>query len=222
MVLELNADSTEFCPNNDSSLLAVGTYELQSDRSTRLGKIYLYSLTDSDQTSSNPPCDSATGSSYSLTTLAVTDTSGIFDLKWRAEESRRDGGGVLAAALADGTVRLYECSSPELSGCSGATANNACMSEMSSCQALSSGMALSVAWDCSSQGGDCAVKSASSAAAVSAGGFGFQDGGVAGDSCSSNCLLAASGSDGHVSVMQVCLLMSVRVWGLYGDFGAAA
>lgn len=200
MVLDLNADSTEFCPNEGSSLLAVGTYELQSDRITRLGKIYLYSLTDSDQISSNPPCDSAAGSSYSLTSLTVTDTSGIFDLKWRAEQSRRDGGGVLAAALADGTVKLYECSSPELSGCSIATSDDACMSKMSSCHALSSGMALSVAWDNSSQSGDCVGQSVSRAAAESTGVSRSQHGGD-----SSNCLLAASGSDGHVSVMQVCL-----------------
>lgn len=209
MVLEQNADSTEFCPNKGSSLLAVGTYELQPDRTTRLGKIYLYSLASNDPTDGSLThiTPDSGGSHYRLDTLSVTDTSGIFDLKWRAESGRRDGGGMLAASLADGTVKLYDCSRQEQCSDSETAAGAFKFSETASCQALSSGMALSVAWAGSgSQRRQSRLLGTDGEFQVEGGLHGVASN--AGGSSGSACLLATSGSDGHVSVMQVCWRLS--------------
>lgn len=216
VVLEQNADSTEFCPNEGSSLLAVGTYELQPDRTTRLGKIYLYSLACNDVTDASPShtTPDSGGSRYRLDTLSVTDTSGIFDLKWRAETGRADCGGMLAASLADGTVKLFDCSPQEQCSHRNAAAGAFNFSETASCRALSSGMALSVAWSGSgSQTRKSRVPGTDGEIEVEGGLQGVES--DAGGS-SSSCMLATSGSDGHVSVMQVCRRLCHDLWWLEG------
>lgn len=120
--LDLNADSTEFCPADGlHDVLAVGTYQLQEDIQERIGKLYLYSV----QWSAGPSGSTQEGqggdaesksevpstSNHPQPTLNLshtTDVPGIFDLKWRPRGvSIGSTRAMLGAALADGSLRLY-------------------------------------------------------------------------------------------------------------------
>lgn len=87
LTLELNADSTEFCPlPGHLDLLAVGTYQLDEGSQRRDGRLHLYNVSDA----------------ASPRLLHTADVPGIFDLKWAGAQSR-----LIGAALADGSLRAY-------------------------------------------------------------------------------------------------------------------
>lgn len=115
LVLDFNADSTEFCPWHGPAarLLAAGTYQLDEPTQQRLGRLYLYAVTLGQATSDGEAAaESLHGSAPAahLQPLQQMDMPGIFDLKWSpaaASQAPSAQQGYLGAALADGTLRLY-------------------------------------------------------------------------------------------------------------------
>lgn len=94
-VLDLTADSTEFCPLPGlDNILAVGTYQLLEDRSTRIGKLYIYTV------SADQSCTEC-----AIELLTEVDVPGIFDMKWRPVREGSDNA-CIALALADGRVSV--------------------------------------------------------------------------------------------------------------------
>lgn len=94
--LDLNTDVTEWCPTpNWQSVLAVGTYQLNQETKIRDGRLYLYNLC-SDGASPSP--------ALHLQQSTTLDMPGIFDLRWDTSSQSP----ILAAALADGSVRLFQ------------------------------------------------------------------------------------------------------------------
>lgn len=100
LTLDLNTDVVEWCPAPAQwRWLAVGTYQLDEGSGRREGRLHLYSLTPSTK----------------LRLLAAADMPGVFDLRWRPAPSaagqplqlQQGAPVVLAAALADGTTRLF-------------------------------------------------------------------------------------------------------------------
>ncbi|PRW61418.1 diphthine methyltransferase-like protein [Chlorella sorokiniana] len=86
--------SAEWCPDAAAaSVLAVGTYQLDEASRQRLGKLLMYRLVPPDGDSSAPP---------QLLPLSSLALPGIFDLRWHPRSAMPQ----LAAALADGSVRL--------------------------------------------------------------------------------------------------------------------
>jgi diphthamide biosynthesis protein 7 len=131
--LEGNPDSVEFCPEASAShVLACGTYTLDDERATRVGKLYLFSTRGS-----------------ALTELSCLEASGIFDLKWR----RSSPGNVpaMAQASSDGTVSVYSLREEEEENAdcvsSEKGAGFALEKEFEVDCADSSAMCLSVDWD---------------------------------------------------------------------------
>uniref|UniRef100_A0A7S0N1X6 methylated diphthine methylhydrolase n=1 Tax=Pyramimonas obovata TaxID=1411642 RepID=A0A7S0N1X6_9CHLO len=104
VTLDLDVDIVEFC--NQACLpevLAVGTYTLEESTKERIGKLYLFELT-------NVLDDSA---STGLKELTQHDTEAIFDLAWAPFETSSANGGtaaLLAQAGAGGNVEVYSVS----------------------------------------------------------------------------------------------------------------
>ena len=115
VVLNVNADSTEFCPISGlQNLLAVGTYELEETSQTRHGLLHLYVLGTDSQASkpiSAEPTDRDT--SWQMQLLQKVPISGIFDMRWQHQHPA-----CLLAACADGSLYLLSVeqttSSPQL------------------------------------------------------------------------------------------------------------
>lgn len=125
--LELNADSTEFCPiQGYEDILAVGTYQLQEELQERIGQLLIYKLRwqsgqpgataqEGDNLQEASKNVSTCGSANSLILKPVpqlchtTRVPGIFDLKWQPVIGSTGFGAVpvLGGALADGSLRLY-------------------------------------------------------------------------------------------------------------------
>jgi diphthamide biosynthesis protein 7 len=99
LTLELTADVAEWCPlPSHRRLLAAGTYQLDEATQQRHGRLHLYQLRG-DLEAAVPAV-----APLHLHPCGTLDLPGIFDLRWRP------GGDApaLAAALADGSVRLLE------------------------------------------------------------------------------------------------------------------
>lgn len=91
--------SAEWCPHAAAaSVLAVGTYQLDEASQTRLGKLLMYRLVPPDGDSTAPP------PLWQLVPLSSLDLPGIFDLRWHPRSAMPQ----LAAALADGSLRLLD------------------------------------------------------------------------------------------------------------------
>lgn len=104
ILLELNADSTEYCPNKEyHNILAVGTYQLDEATQQRLGRLFLYQTEGVQQAAETPECPPE----YRLALQHQQDIPGIFDLKWQPSVAG-SGKPILGAALADGSLRLFE------------------------------------------------------------------------------------------------------------------
>lgn len=96
ITLDLNADVAEWCPlPRRHRLLAAGTYQLNEASQQREGRLYLYEL----QGEIGPQ-----GQKLAAHQLGTQELPGIFDLRWLPQAERP----TLAAALADGTLRLLE------------------------------------------------------------------------------------------------------------------
>jgi diphthamide biosynthesis protein 7 len=99
--LDLCADVAEWCPlPGRHRLLAAGTYQLDEATQRRAGRLHLFRLRG-DLDAERPALALAPAA-------APLDLPGIFDLRWRPAEAGAAGGAQLAAALADGGVRLLE------------------------------------------------------------------------------------------------------------------
>lgn len=112
--LEHGADSAEFCPHPSlQHVLAVGTYQLLEERQERVGQCLLYALQQQDE-HEEEACGSSdrmgAAARPRLRPVGRADVPGVFDLKWGTLGGRP----VLGAALADGSVRLFEA--PEVGG----------------------------------------------------------------------------------------------------------
>jgi hypothetical protein len=206
--LELNADSTEFCPWPESlDLLAVGTYQLDEATQSRLGRLHLYTLHAAH-------ADNGAGPSYSLGLEDMQDMPGIFDLKWAPCGARSC---MLGAALADGTLRLLEVerptsrSEPEEQPGSRQQQHQQQhqqrrIKEASRCQATSEGsMVLSLDWQ---QGIQASMPKASSSTLLQAEGAGcaFSSAEASlsrGAAVPTGLKIAASTSGGDLSVINV-------------------
>jgi hypothetical protein len=136
IITDYNADCAEFMPSTCSpDWLAVGTYQLEESTSTRIGRLYVYSLVG--QTT--------------LTAASTLDVPGIFDLKWWQGAASR---WVVSLALADGTLRLIDTKLPKLEASFPQDlpdASSVALEEVSSCLGVSSGMALSLDWGSSTE-----------------------------------------------------------------------
>jgi hypothetical protein len=156
LLLELNADCAEFCTVPEHhQWLAVGTYQLNETSSTRLGRLYLYSLQPWQQQQQQQQCHPQ------LQQLATLDVPGIFDLQW-AHTPSVAAAPCMGLALADGTLRLVTVQ-PASAGTAQQQqqqqslvkqdeqqqmqpAAAAVLQEACSCQAVASGMALALDW----------------------------------------------------------------------------
>lgn len=89
LTMPLNTDVVEWCPAPGlQRCLAVGTYQLDEASGQREGRLQLYTLDGSNR----------------LAPAAAVDLPGVFDLRWHPDPV---GPPLLAAALADGSVRLF-------------------------------------------------------------------------------------------------------------------
>lgn len=128
LTLDLNADVAEWCPAPSSArrLLAAGTYQLNEATQQREGRLYFYRLKGeivrNDQ-------------SLSLDPASTTDIPGIFDLRWRPDAAQP----TLAAALADGSLRIMNVDATESGG-------DVVVEEVGRAESPDGGMALSVEW----------------------------------------------------------------------------
>jgi diphthamide biosynthesis protein 7 len=99
--LDLCADVAEWCPlPGRRRLLAAGTYQLDEATQRRAGRLHLFRLRG-DLDAERPALALAPAA-------APLDLPGVFDLRWRPAEAGAARGAQLAAALADGGVRLLE------------------------------------------------------------------------------------------------------------------
>jgi len=104
ITLALDVDIVEFC--NESTfpeVLAVGTYTLQESTQKRIGKLYLFDVTNLHDSSDSP----------GLVERVEHDTDAIFDLAWAPFQSADANGNseaLLAQAGAGGNVDLYSVS----------------------------------------------------------------------------------------------------------------
>lgn len=130
LVLDLNADVAEWCSfshlstsegfSTDCSearthILVAGTYQLDEEKNARQGRLYFYQLEGVDREAKG-----LFGSSPSLKELCTHDLPGVFDIQWlnskffKFSNEIANGGDsttqMLAAALADGSVRIFEFS----------------------------------------------------------------------------------------------------------------
>jgi hypothetical protein len=95
--LALCADVAEFCPTAPwQDVLAVGTYQLEEDASTRRGILYLLQVREG-----------GVGEPWTLKDLCSINLDGIFDLQWLPGGGAAGDRPRLAAALADGSVVVY-------------------------------------------------------------------------------------------------------------------
>lgn len=95
--MELNTDVVEWCPApQHRRCLAVGTYQLDESSGQRQGRLHLYTLSPA----------------WKLQPAAALDLPGIFDLRWHPTHPTP----LLAAALADGSVRLLSLTEDEAGG----------------------------------------------------------------------------------------------------------
>ena len=160
-ILPLNACSAEFCPSPlHRNFLAIGTYQLQ-DKSNdehqgeRIGRLFLYSVHQRGKEDG--------GHQLSLSHVEPSPSSrsssdlpgylpGIFDLKWSRGYEEEP---ILAAAMADGSIRLYKLLSSTLSTHQGFIGDQG-LQELSRCQACThpanavekiGNMSLSLDWD---------------------------------------------------------------------------
>ena len=127
IITDYHADCAEFLPSTSSpDWLAVGTYQLEESTATRVGRLYLYHLIHNNAL--EPPW--------------TLDVPGIFDLKWWQGAPTFWS---VSLALADGTLRLVDTKVPKIEGnsCQG---SSQALEEITSCQGVSSGMALSLDW----------------------------------------------------------------------------
>ena len=100
LTLPMNTDVVEWCPAAAppaARCLAVGTYQLDEATGQRAGRLHLFVL--------DAPTDK-------LRLLAAVDLPGVFDIRWRPAAAAGVSPAaaappLLAAALADGSVRLY-------------------------------------------------------------------------------------------------------------------
>ena len=105
--LDLDVDIVEFCTQECfPEVLAVGTYTLQETTKERVGKLYLFEVTNTIDD------DSSTG----LKELTLHDTDAIFNLSWAPFETSNSGSStavLLAQASASGNVEVYSVSRDE-------------------------------------------------------------------------------------------------------------
>jgi diphthine methyl ester acylhydrolase len=104
ITLDFNADVAEWCTQPSSTdLLAAATYQLDEATGQRQGRVYIYRLQGSFDARDCAP-------DFRLRQLTTTDMPGVFDLTWLQEASPdQTAAPLLAAALADGSVRLFRC-----------------------------------------------------------------------------------------------------------------
>lgn len=99
--LDLDVDVVEFCPQMGlQHILAVGTYKLVEEPYSRVGRLYLYSVSEA----LSEPRRSV------LTENLTYDTTAIFDLKWAPAKEGRSEKALLAQAGTDGNVAIYSVS----------------------------------------------------------------------------------------------------------------
>lgn len=73
--VELGADSVEFCPISGlQHLFVCGTYKLLEQEKRKIGRLYLFQLSNNDKTS--------------LKELQQLERGAILDLKWNFRSSR--------------------------------------------------------------------------------------------------------------------------------------
>jgi hypothetical protein len=117
--LPLPADVAEWCPHPAAlSALAVGTYQLDEGSQKRVGRLHMHRLerpeaaaaeaAEAAQQALPPP-------PLRLYQLFALDLPGIFDLRWHPASAMPR----LAAALADGSVRLLDFGAELAAGGSG-------------------------------------------------------------------------------------------------------
>lgn len=118
--LSLNTDVAEWCPLPAAArLLAVGTYQLDEASQTRQGGLHLFTLHSQqadgaagDAAAAAAARAAAPACSQRLVQAACLDLPGVFDLRWHPRSAMP----TLAAALADGSVRVLALSSSSSSG----------------------------------------------------------------------------------------------------------
>eukprot|EP00879_Flechtneria_rotunda_P013070 GHRR01013650.1.p1 GENE.GHRR01013650.1~~GHRR01013650.1.p1 ORF type:complete len:411 (+),score=102.83 GHRR01013650.1:717-1949(+) len=149
VLLDLNTDCVEFCPlHGNHQWLAVGTYQLDEATKLRNGRLYLYQL----QHEGLPQ----------LVEQAKLDVAGIFDLQWTQLLAHEQL--CIGLALADGTLRLVQVKATDseltaagnllFAKCNGQLAVSASaqsapgvgLQQIGICQAVNTGMCLSLDW----------------------------------------------------------------------------
>lgn len=144
----LPADVAEWCPHPEAlQVLAVGSYKLNEATQTRQGRLHMYSVSrPAPPTGGGDAPAAATGSgdvprpAPHLEPLAtLDDLPGLFDLRWHPRSAMPQ----LAAALADGSVRLLTFAAALAAG--GAAAQPCSVETVSQGEeAAAEGMAVSV------------------------------------------------------------------------------
>lgn len=107
--LPLNADVAEWCPAPQAlSALAVGTYQLDEATQQRMGRLHMYALQRDGAPAAaaveQAACVPLSSQQLRLAELSSMELPGIFDLRWHPRSAMPQ----LAAALADGSVRVLE------------------------------------------------------------------------------------------------------------------
>lgn len=181
LLLPLHADVSEFCPaltpDPHSSLLAVGTYQLDETAGKRDGQLHLFRVHDAAEDSDHRS-SCGIGEAPRLHRVAAPfDCSGIFDLRWM----KSGGAWVIGAALADGTVRLLSTPAFDSSAAdASASSSDAELQQLAACRAVSSGMALALDWQQLGMVPDAAAGSQFAAVCSSAGSVAVVSAGEAG------------------------------------------
>ena len=144
--LPLPADVAEWCPHPAAlSALAVGTYQLDEVSQQRVGRLHMYRLDRSEAAAAGAGEGAGRASPpppppLRLAQLFTLDLPGIFDLRWHPASAMPQ----LAAALADGSVRLLDFGAELAPGGSGAAGASPRVAQLQGGEEAAQGMAVSL------------------------------------------------------------------------------
>ena len=145
LTLPLPADVAEWCPHPAAlSALAVGTYQLDEGSQQRVGRLHMYRLERPEAAAAG--ADEAAQQALPpppplrLSQLSALDLPGIFDLRWHPTSAMPQ----LAAALADGSVRLLDFGAELASGGSGDAGASPRVTQLPGGEEAAQGMAVSL------------------------------------------------------------------------------
>jgi hypothetical protein len=145
LTLPLPADVAEWCPHPAAlSALALGTYQLDESSQQRVGRLHMYRLERPEAAAAG--ADEAAQQALPpppplrLSQLSALDLPGIFDLRWHPTSAMPQ----LAAALADGSVRLLDFGAELASGGSGDAGASPRVTQLPGGEEAAQGMAVSL------------------------------------------------------------------------------